>query len=107
MWQSKRSAAVEARSSLVANAPLTGYQHAFVDLVIDQLTARGAAPLALLYKATFTDYAPLGPDGIFTDAQVTQLVSMLDRVAVTAAAGTADPADTFDEPQRSVRCSGL
>jgi type I restriction enzyme, R subunit len=84
----ERSAAAEALSAFVADATLTGNQHAFVDLVIDQLTARGAVPLALLYEAPFTDYAPLGPDGLFTDAQVTQLVRVLDRVAATAAAAS-------------------
>ena len=80
-----RAAASEALSAFVANATLTGNQHAFVDLVIDQLTARGDVPVALLYEAPFTDYAPMGPDGLFTDAQVTQLVSVLNRVAATAA----------------------
>jgi type I restriction enzyme R subunit len=88
----ERSAAAEALSAFVADATLTGNQHAFVDLVIDQLTARGAVPLALLYEAPFTDYAPKGPDRLFTDAQVTQLVSVLDRVAATAAVALQAPA---------------
>jgi type I restriction enzyme R subunit len=81
----ERSAAAAALSVFVADANLTGNQHAFVDLVIDQLTARGAVSIELLYEAPFTDYAPMGPDELFTGAQVTHLLSVLDRVAATAA----------------------
>ena len=75
----ERSAAAAARSAFVADANLTGNQHAFVDLIIYQLTARGAVSIELLYEEPFTDYAPMGPDGLFTGAQATQLLSVLDR----------------------------
>jgi type I restriction enzyme R subunit len=81
-----RSAATDALSAFAADVNLTGIQHAFVDLVIDQLTTRGSVSIELLYEAPFTDYAPMGPDGLFVEAQVTQLVSALDRVAATATA---------------------
>ncbi|WP_146071047.1 hypothetical protein [Cryobacterium sp. Y57] len=52
---------------------------------IYQLTARGAVSIERLYEEPFTGYAPMGPDGLFTGAQATQLLSVLDRVAATAA----------------------
>ena len=44
-------------------------------------TQRGAVPTNLLYQ-----YAPIGPDGPFTDAQVTTLLQALDHVAATVEA---------------------
>ena len=41
---------------------------------------------ALLYEPPFTAYAPLGPDGLFTLAQVEELFKVLDQVKATALA---------------------
>ncbi|MFC5930359.1 DEAD/DEAH box helicase [Cryobacterium melibiosiphilum] len=79
-----RSAAADALSAFVGDIPLTGNQLAFVNLIIEQLTQRGAVPTKLLYEAPFTDFAPQGPDGLFTDAQVTTLVRVLAGVTATA-----------------------
>ena len=81
-----RGAASEALSAFIGDTSLTGNQLAFVNLIIDQLTQRGAVPTRLLYEAPFTDFAPKGPDELFTDAQVTQLVDALHRLTATAAA---------------------
>ena len=99
----ERSAAAiaAARSAFVADANLTGNQHAFVDLVIYQLTARGAVSIELLYEEPFTDYAPMGPDGLFTGVQATQLLSVLDRVAATAAVASSGRDRTSRIPMAS------
>ena len=46
---------------------------------------RGAA---LLYESPFTDIAPKGPDGIFTSAQLEELLDVLDRVRASAQAAS-------------------
>lgn len=56
------------------------------ELIVERLTTRGAVEPALLYRAPFTDYAPTGPDGLFTERQVTVLVVALRHVRATAEA---------------------
>jgi len=41
---------------------------------------------ALLYKSPFTDVAPHGPGGLFSSAQVVDLLAVLTRVQQSAAA---------------------
>jgi type I restriction enzyme R subunit len=43
-------------------------------------------PASLLYESPFIDVSPRGPEGLFTSAQVEQLVEVLDRVRATAVA---------------------
>jgi type I restriction enzyme R subunit len=40
---------------------------------------------AQLYESPFTDFSPRGVEGVFDTAQVTQLVSILDRIRQAAA----------------------
>jgi type I restriction enzyme R subunit len=58
----------------------------FVNLNVDHLTERGVIDAAVLYESPFTDRTPHGPDGLFTPAQIDELVIGLDSIAATAIA---------------------
>lgn len=81
-----RAAASEALSSFTGGTVLTGNQLTFVNMIVDQLTSRGAMEPELLYQAPFTGVAPTGPDAIFTGAQVLALVATLRQIRASAEA---------------------
>ncbi|GAB3030964.1 DEAD/DEAH box helicase family protein [Parafrigoribacterium mesophilum] len=81
-----RAAASEALSTFTGGTVLTGNQLTFVNMIVDQLTSRGAMEPELLYQAPFTGVAPTGPDAIFTSAQVLALVATLRQIRATAEA---------------------
>ncbi len=55
-------------------------------VIVTHLTERGVMEAGLLYEPPFTSYAPLGPDALFTSAQVDELFGVLEQVAATARA---------------------
>ncbi|WP_396656276.1 DEAD/DEAH box helicase family protein [Microbacterium sp.] len=79
-----RSAAEAALSDFVAAPGFTQRQHAFIDLVVQQLTIAGELDPKRLYEDPFTGLSPEGPDGLFTDAQVTDLIARLRGIDATA-----------------------
>jgi EcoEI R protein C-terminal len=81
-----RGAAKEAFAQFLAGTTLGANQIEFVDMIINHLTEHGVMSAALLYESPFTDVTPHGPDGLFTSAQVDDLVSILDQVRATALA---------------------
>lgn len=60
-----RSAAQEAFSRFLADRSLTAGQIRFVEMVIDQLTARGVMTAAALYEPPFSNLHAGGPEGLF------------------------------------------
>jgi type I restriction enzyme, R subunit len=70
----------------LAGKTLAANQIEFVNLIVDHLTEHGVMAAALLYESPFTDLTPRGPDGIFTSAEVDNLVAVLDQVRSSALA---------------------
>ena len=81
-----REAATQALNGFVSGKNLTANQLEFVGLIITHLTERGVMEAALLYERPFTNFAPQGPDGLFTSAQVDELFVVLDTIHASARA---------------------
>jgi len=81
-----REAAKQAFSAFLDGKTLTANQIEFVNLIVDHLTERGLVPAALLYESPFTDLTPQGPDALFTETEVEELLGILERVRETAIA---------------------
>src|ERR1700750_3173521 len=60
-----RAAAQAAFSKLLSNQSLTPPQIRFVEMIIDQLTARGLMEFGALYEAPFSGLHAGGPEGLF------------------------------------------
>ena len=60
-----RAAAQSAFSGFLSDRSLTPPQIRFVEMVIDQLTARGVMDASALYEPPFTKLHAGGPDGLF------------------------------------------
>ena len=81
-----REAAKEALAGFLSGKTLSANQIEFVDLIVNHLTEHGIMDATLLYESPFTDITPTGPDGLFTSAQVDELVLLLDEVHARAVA---------------------
>ena len=84
-----KSAAVEAFGQFLDNGNATVDQIRFVNLIVDELTQTGAMEPSRLYESPYTDHAPTGPDYVFPDAQVDDIVSILRDVKAHAIPGGA------------------
>ena len=81
-----RPVAKDAFADFLADHQLNSNQIEFVNLIIDSLAEVGVVDAARLYESPFTDLAPLGPDVLFNDREVTEIVDILHRVRVSAEA---------------------
>ncbi|AKJ38358.1 DEAD/DEAH box helicase family protein [Methanosarcina barkeri] len=79
-----REAAKQSLTTFLKGKTLTANQIEFINLIIDHLTEHGAMDAALLYESPFTDLTPQGPDGLFTSAQIDELIDTLEQITATA-----------------------
>lgn len=71
-------------AAFLSGKALNANQIEFINLIINHLTEHGAMDALLLYESPFTDLTPLGPEGIFTSAQVDELIEALEQITATA-----------------------
>jgi type I restriction enzyme R subunit len=81
-----RNAAKDALAAFLAGRTLSANQIEFVNLVVDHLTEHGVVSPERLYGSPFTDLMPRGPEGLFTSAELDELMRVLDAVRATAMA---------------------
>ena len=75
-----REAATAAFDRYLSDTSFSTNQLRFIQLIVEHLTANGVMEVARLYESPFTDNAPQGPDMIFTEDQVDDLVAILGQV---------------------------
>jgi type I restriction enzyme, R subunit len=81
-----REAATQAMNAFAHGKTLNSNQLEFINLIVTHLTERGVMDAALLYDPPFTNYAPQGPDAIFSSLQVEELFGILEDVRARALA---------------------
>lgn len=81
-----RSAAQEALAGFLAGRTLTGNQLEFIQTLIENLTSSGVVRPERLYESPYTQINAKGVDGVFKDAEVVQLIAILDEVRQRAVA---------------------
>ncbi|HEY9653298.1 MAG TPA: DEAD/DEAH box helicase family protein, partial [Coleofasciculaceae cyanobacterium] len=72
-----RSAAKQAFATYLEGSNFSANQIHFVETIIDYLTQNGVMDPGLLYESPFTDSHPEGLDGVFTDDDADQIISLV------------------------------
>lgn len=78
-------AAKEAFARYLEGTRINANQLHFINLIVDELTANGVMEAARLYESPFSDYAATGPESIFPEADVDNIVEILNTVRANAA----------------------
>jgi type I restriction enzyme R subunit len=81
-----RQAAKEALAGFINGKTLAANQIEFVNLIVNHLTEHGVMEVSRLYESPFTDLTPRGPDGLFSEPQVDELLRAIERVRLAAVA---------------------
>lgn len=83
----EKAAVQAAFAGFIQAQNLNAAQIKFVDLIIGYLTQNGVIDKRALFESPFKDLNDSGPFGLFDDAQVTKIISILDRINGNADAG--------------------
>lgn len=78
-------AAQEALSKFLNQKRYNAKQIHYVGLVVQELTANGVVDARRFYDPPYTDIAPSGPEHLFTEGEVIELIGVLDQVRKIAA----------------------
>jgi type I restriction enzyme R subunit len=81
-----RQAVNAAFADFISDGTSSAAQIEFIGMVVDHLTERGAMDPALLYDSPFTDIAPRGPEEMFEEERVVQLVDRIRTMSDSAVA---------------------
>lgn len=81
-----REAAKQMLAGVMSGRTLSANQIEFVDLVVNHLTEHGVMEVSRFYQSPFTGITPQGPEAIFSETDIHQLVAALEYVAATARA---------------------
>lgn len=76
----EREAVQQAFVGFINEGNLNATQIKFMDLVISYLSKNGVIDKKVLFESPFKDLNDSGPFGLFDDAQVTKIISILDRI---------------------------
>jgi type I restriction enzyme R subunit len=57
-----------------------------LNLIVNHLTEYGVMEARRLYESPFTDLTPHGPEGLFSQSTVDELIGLLDDIRQTAIA---------------------
>jgi type I restriction enzyme R subunit len=79
-----REAAKQGLAGFLGGKTLSANQIEFVNLIVNHLTEHGIVEASRLYESPFTDLTPHGPEGLFSQASVDQLIGLLDEIRRTA-----------------------
>lgn len=80
-----REAAAEAFGAYLDGTRFNADQIRFVNLIVTELTANGFMEPVRLYESPYIDHAPTGPDDVFGEADVDNIVAILNTVRDNAA----------------------
>ncbi len=72
-----RNAAKELFADFLIEGTHTAAQIQFINEIINELTSRGVMDQARLYAPPYIDLAPMGPEGLFSEADVIRICDLL------------------------------
>jgi type I restriction enzyme R subunit len=79
-----RQAALEAFADYLDGTKFNANQIHFINTIVGELTNNGVMEPARLYESPFTDLAATGPESMFTENQVDNIVDILNTVRANA-----------------------
>jgi type I restriction enzyme R subunit len=79
-----RQAALEAFGHYLDGTKFNANQLHFINLIVGELTNNGVMEPARLYESPFTDLAATGPESMFTESEVDNIVEILDTFRTNA-----------------------